>query len=228
VKVFTIIFIQKFLVNLAWLVIFPLVLFFVLAQLFVPVFYHLENIIYTNEKLNQTIVSQGFHAEVDSKTIDFKGQTYSASKIAGVSLDYRAVVLDEYFRLNNSPLEGLGKEFVEKCNYYNAPFDCTTLPAIAWVETSLCNYPPAHAQRNCWGFGGSGENRIWFNSYEDAIDLITDRLVNAYGSSYMQNPATMQYTYCGAHCHSWGNSVQAERIKISNLSVNMGYPKLIN
>ena len=162
----------------------------------------------------------------------FNASVYSTGKSAvlGVNYsttDYRSLVLDEFFKRNNSPLQGFGKDFVVSCNKYDAPYDCTTLSAIAYVETRLCTSPTSHEQRNCWGFGGSGKNRITFSSYPEAIDLITNRLVNAYGSKYMTNPKLMQHTYCGPNCNAWGGAVQSMRYQINSLALEMGYPALI-
>jgi hypothetical protein len=144
------------------------------------------------------------------------------------TIDYRAIVLNEFFRRNGSPLQGFGADFVAACDKYGAPFDCTTLPAIGYVETRLCNVPQsAHIQKNCWGWGGSGKNRITFKSYTEAINVITEKLVNAYGVKYMLDPKLMQKTYCGQHCNTWGGSVQSIRYEIDNLAKQMGYPALI-
>ncbi len=143
-----------------------------------------------------------------------------------VGVDYRAVVLDEYFRRNNSPLYGLGKEFVNACDAYGAPEDCTTIAAIAYVETGLCTYRPSQLQKNCWGFGGAGENRIHFSSYSEAITYVTSKVVKGYGGEYMQNPEWMARTYCGAHCNKWGAGVQQQRNVINNLALELGYKEL--
>jgi hypothetical protein len=141
--------------------------------------------------------------------------------------DYRAIVLDEYFKRNNSPLYGLGKNFVEACDKYNAPKDCTTLPAIGFVETGLCTYKPSQGQKNCWGWGGSGPNRIIFDDYPQAIDTITRRLVAGYGNNFISQPIRMQYIYCGPNCHSWGNGVEQQRKVMNNIAKELGYPPML-
>lgn len=220
-----VIYIKSFLNIFFWYVLTPITLFLVTAPITFPIVYALEN------KVEIQIINFSSN-DLEFSSIDSTYDvSFSRKEVKGVNTavqarDYRALVLDEYFRQNGSPLEGLGDVFIEKCEKYDAPYDCTTLPAIAHVETGLCNYGPAQVQKNCWGFGGAGVNRIYFDSYEDAIDLITDRLVNSYGPEYMTDPVSMQYTYCGAHCDKWGGHVQNQRIVINNLSVKMGFPKL--
>lgn len=207
-----------------WLIVLPVFILVSILPVALPIVYSLEA-----EVVNNNIAIQSKHLDVKSlsqaKTkvdiVRFESQLDSGTS------DYRAIVLDEYFKRNNSPLLGYGQVFVDACNRYNAPYDCSTLPAIAYVETRLCTLDLSAAQRNCWGFGGSGPNRIWYKTYDDAIDMITDRLVNAYGPSYMVDPSSMQKTYCGQHCNSWGPAVQQQRYAINRLAIEMGYPPLI-
>jgi len=139
-------------------------------------------------------------------------------------IDYRAYVLDEYFRAHNSPLYGTGKLFVESCNKYGAPRDCTTVAAIAHAETDLCRYHTSAAYYNCWGFGGGGEHRIYFANWGESIDLVTDRLVNAYGIKYMIDPSLMETTFCGSEpgCTNWGSRVKYYMKKISDFPIGLG------
>ena len=143
------------------------------------------------------------------------------------SSDYRIYVLKKYFERYNSPLVTFASDFVAACDKYKAPDDCTTIPAIAFVETKLCTAGLSAEQKNCWGFGGSGKNRIYFNTYNQAIDFVTKTLVKGYGNYSLENPIRMQYVYCGAHCHNWGVGVQSSRKEISKLSEQLGYPKLL-
>lgn len=140
--------------------------------------------------------------------------------------DYRAFVLDKYFAIYNSPLMGYGSQFVTACDKFKAPKDCTLVASIAFVETKLCTQGLSLAQYNCWGWGGSNENRIWFKSFPDAIDTVTSKLVSGY-AGVINNPEAMQSTYCGPHCGSWGSSVTRERNRINNLAKNFNLPPLM-
>lgn len=142
--------------------------------------------------------------------------------------NFREIVFEEYFKRNNSPLQGYAKNFVSACEIYKAPEDCTVVIAIAKVETDLCKYLPSQSQKNCWGFGGAGPNRYLFVSYDVGINLVTNRLVNGYGPEYMVNPNAMEMTYCGPResCRVWGDNVQSVMDDLEQLSIQLGFPSL--
>lgn len=192
----------------------PLVIEILLQWKFVPVAKQKNN-------SNQVeLINQETNNTFTTKTTSVKGA------ITSRNIDFRAVVLNKFFERNKSPLQGYGENFIQACEKYNAPSDCTTIPAIAFVETHMCKSPLSDAQKNCWGYGGSGENRIWFGSYEQSIDTITKNLMQYYGEENLQDPKKMQYYYCGSHCDNWGDAVNSVRNDISELSQELGYPKL--
>lgn len=142
--------------------------------------------------------------------------------------DFRIKVLDTYFEKNNSPLQGHGRDFLKACERYGAPYDCTLLPAIGYIETRLCTLAASDRQKNCWGWGGAGENRVVFPDYPTAIDEITKKLMTIpfYGTEFFNNPVHSQFYYCGQHCDKWGGYVQQARQDINMLSQELGYRKL--
>ncbi|MFQ5493522.1 MAG: hypothetical protein ACE5DX_05180 [Candidatus Dojkabacteria bacterium] len=219
--------VNKYFRRMFWYLGLPFLAFLISVPFVLPLLYSVE----TGFRLGAVVRPQTTSGENFSVVLtepDLIGVDNSGNNSLRLgNKDYRAVVLDEYFRRHESPLYGHGVTFVEACDKWGAPFDCTTLPGIAYFETRLCTFIFSHKQRNCWGFGGSGPNRMWFDSYADAIDLITDRLVNAYGPEYMTDPKTMQYVYCGPTCHNWGAIVQGQRYEINSLAIEMGYPPLI-
>lgn len=143
--------------------------------------------------------------------------------------DYRAFVFDAYFAEHNSPLHGYGRNFVEACDKYGAPHDCTTLLAIGWVETRNCTLDLSFEQRNCWGWGGAGENRVIFEDFDESIDYVIEKLMTLpfYGTEFMNDPVVGQFYYCGKHCNKYGSYVQKERERISDFAVELGFPPLI-
>lgn len=141
--------------------------------------------------------------------------------------DFRAFVLDKYFEKYNSPLFGYGKYFVNACDKYGSPYDCTFLPAIAYVETKLCTKALSYYQYNCWGWGGSGDNRIVFKTFPEAIDTITKGMVNGYGVNNLNNPYVLVSNYCGPNCNPyWASSVEREQKAIDSLAKSLGLPAL--
>lgn len=148
--------------------------------------------------------------------------------IVNNDFDFRIKVLDTYFERNKSPLHGQGKTFLIACEKYSAPYDCTLLPAIAYIETRLCTLAASDRQKNCWGWGGAGENRVVYKDYETAIDDITKNIMTIpfYGEKFFNDARVAQFYYCGAHCDKWGTYVNQSREDINNLSIELGYQKL--
>lgn len=140
-------------------------------------------------------------------------------------VDVRAFVLDQYFLENQSPLYGTGKIFVETCDRLGAPKDCRVVAAIARAETDLCKYHTSASYYNCWGFGGAGPHRIYFKSWEESINRVTNSLVNSYGLEYMINPSLMERTFCGWEpgCTGWGNRVKYHMKIIDEYPLKLGF-----
>jgi len=139
--------------------------------------------------------------------------------------DYRAAVLDIYFANNGSPLAGQGSLIIQMCDKYALPKDCTLIPAIAYAETKLCTTGISNAQYNCWGWGGSGENRIMFVSYQDSIENIAKGLHNGYGA-ILNRPDLIAPHYCGSACTNWITAVIKQQAEINNLAFRLGFPSL--
>lgn len=151
------------------------------------------------------------------------GKSTEKVQVDATTYNYRARVFDLYFRENDSPLEGQGQTFIEACKQYGAPSDCTLLPAIARVETDFCKTDISASQFNCWGYGGSGENRIIYSSFEESIDNITKRLMDGYGEGFFNNPEIGELYYCGRHCNRWGDHVIVAQNDLKNYARSLGY-----
>lgn len=150
-----------------------------------------------------------------------------AVSIEITSQDRRAVVLEAYFSKFSSPLAGYGDLIVENCDKYGFPSDCTLLVAIAYTETKLCNDNITAKQFNCWGWGGSGTNRVIYSNFDEAIEKISRDMSRGY-SAYLKRPDLMSRTYCGAHCGNWANAVTDQQNAIHRLAREMGIYNLGN
>jgi hypothetical protein len=134
----------------------------------------------------------------------FQGQTPLGRKVRSDVgfVDLRILTLEDFFNSYNSPLAPHADEFIEASDRYGVE-NWQLLPAIGMAETRGCQTGLSHEQRNCWGWGGSEPNRWVFNSYEDAIDIITARMIKGYSNKYL-NAKDIQPTYCGSTCMQWG------------------------
>ena len=139
--------------------------------------------------------------------------------------DYRAFVLDKYFEINKSPLKGFGSEFIVACDKYGLSKDCSVIPAIAFFETRLCTLALSAKQFNCWGFGGSNENRIIFKDFTESIDYVTRTLAHGYGNNLFI-PENIASTYTGNEDTNWATSVNQQRVVIQNIASTYNLPGL--
>lgn len=171
------------------------------------------NLDYKIMEKKQNVLGKSSDVKSDNLFTEFSINTYN----------YRARVFDLYFKQNNSPLYGWGESFSAACDKYGAPHDCTLLPAIAKVETNLCKTGISESQHNCWGFGGSGSNRIVYENFDQAVDEITRRLMIGYTSRFFEDPEYGELTYCGAHCYTWGDKVKSSQNEIKNFAQINGY-----
>ena len=78
------------------------------------------------------------------------------------------------------------------------------------------------------GWGGAGENRIIYNSFEEHIYTATDVLVNQYGIEYMDDPRLMEKVFCGPQeeCIGWGNRILHFMREIDDFSESLGVGRL--
>ncbi len=112
--------------------------------------------------------------------------------------DLRVLTLEDYFNHYKSPLSEYSDDFIEASEKYKID-NWQLLPAIAIAETNGCQTGESFEQKNCWGWGGAGNNRVVFDSFEQAIDIISSRMIRTYGNDRM-NARDIQSTYCGTWC----------------------------
>lgn len=162
---------------------------------------------------------------INDSFTNFKDYKKITSDIGFV--DLRILALKDYFRYYNSPLEDYADDFILASEKYQMD-NWQLLPAIALAETLGCRTGISHAQRNCWGWGGSGSNRVEFPSYDVAIDFITYRMVKGYTNKYL-NAKDIQNTYCGQTCAKWGyrwaRGVNYYVIKINDFGEKYSLPR---
>lgn len=145
------------------------------------------------------------------------------AQVSAQFTSFQGYLFDEYLEAQNSPLAGHGEDFVQACADYETPKDCTLLIAISRIETGYCTTDISAQQFNCWGFGGSGPNRILYSSFEESIDEITRRLMEGYGTRFFENPNNGALFYCGRHCVKWGDYVLEEQIRLKNYLRDNGF-----
>jgi hypothetical protein len=187
----------------------------------ITIIYNFENKLQAQSNNDVKFAEYTFLTDINSQSPK-KEVIYSGA----ISNDIRINVLEKYFE--GSPLSGTANLFVEACDHFGAPKDCTTVAAIAKHETDLCRYYTSAQTHNCWGFGGPGVYRVKFNSFKEGIFKVTDVLVNQYGIEYMLDARKMEKVFCGPQdeCIGWGSRINFFMDQINKLSIQMGYPSL--
>lgn len=151
------------------------------------------------ESIEQLIISNNSNHNV--KGIYTKSPKETIQSDVGF-VDLRILTLEDFFNHYGSPLADYSDEFIESVEKYDVN-NWQLLPAIAIAETNGCQTGTSYEQRNCWGWGGSGDNRWEFYTFEEAIDFITRSMIRGYGNERM-NAKDIQSSYCGATCIPYG------------------------
>jgi len=181
--------------------------FIILVFIYEPV---ISNVIYNDNKHYQTYENQNpnklsieemlYKNNINIKGVSTSNINYIRSDVGYT--DLRVITLEEFFNSYKSPLAEYSDDFIEACERYSVN-NWQLLPAIAIAETNGCQTGISFEQKNCWGWGGAGNNRWEFNSFEEAIDQITSRMIRTYGNNRM-NAKDIQSTYCGMWCMVYG------------------------
>ena len=86
-------------------------------------------------------------------------------------LEVKVKAIDDYFRLHDMPLSGMGKKMVEESEKND--LDWRLLPAVAVRESTGGKYDCVKVKNNPFGWGSC---KINFNSIEEAIETVAMNL----------------------------------------------------
>ncbi len=132
--------------------------------------------------------------------------------------DMRVKALKNVLERHNSPLADQAANFVKYADEYG--IDWKLLPAISGLESSFGIHLMAGSY-NAYGWGGG---RIYFESWEDGIRVISKALKERYGVGEEANPWSIGPTY--AESTTWAvrvnifmNEINEEYLKLSTFSV---------
>lgn len=126
------------------------------------------------------------------------------SQIDIESSDARISALDEFFAKYNSPLKGHAKTIVNEADRYG--IDYRLLPAIAMQESTLCKKMIKDSY-NCWGFGIYDKKVTKFESYDQAIKVISATLAKKYVQKGFVNPDEIVTKYTPNDNGRWSEVV---------------------
>lgn len=134
------------------------------------------------------------------------------------ALDMRVKALKNVFARHNSPLVDEAANYVKYADMYGV--DWKLLPAISGLESSFGLHLHS-GSHNAYGWGGG---RIYFETWEDGIRVITKALHERYGVGEEADPWSIGPTY--AESTTWAvrvnrfmNEINEEYLKLSTFSV---------
>ncbi len=122
--------------------------------------------------------------------------------------DSRLIILKKYLSQFNSPLIDHAQDFLDASDTYRV--DWRLVPAIAGVESTFGRsipggHDPKSTSYNGWGWGVYGDQVIRFNSWRDAIFVVTKGLKNNYLDKGLTDPFLINKKY--ASDPEWGSTL---------------------
>jgi len=138
-------------------------------------------------------------------------QTTGQAIIISVSAreDDRAEKLERFLRSKNSPLAGQASLLVKKADEND--LDWRLLAAISGIESSFGTIQPENSH-NAWGWGGG---YIYFDSWEEAIIVISDSLGERWAKKGGRDHWQLSKSYCPPNWYKWSMAVDKLMKEIS-------------
>lgn len=121
-------------------------------------------------------------------------ETVSPSTISYrlISADARPIIIKNYLKKYNSPLEPHYQKIITISDKYS--LDYRLLVAIAQQESNLCKVIPPNSH-NCWGYGIYGDQVIRFDDYPQALETVAQTLKTKYLDQGLNTPEEIMAKY---------------------------------
>lgn len=129
------------------------------------------------------------------------------------SSDARIMALEAFFEKYQSPLMGHAQMIVDEAD--KNKIDYRLLPAIAMQESTLCK-KVIKDSNNCWGFGIYGGKVTKFESYNQAIKVISSTLAKKYIQKGYVSPEEIVQKYTPSDTGKWSSVVGLMMEKLTN------------
>jgi hypothetical protein len=123
-----------------------------------------------------------------------------------IAADGRPEILKNYLHTVNSELEPYAELMVKTADKYNLDFRLLT--AIAIKESGACRVIPPESH-NCWGWGIHSAGTLGFDSYEEAIEIVSKGLKDNYINKGYITPDQIMTKYAHKDSTTWGPDVSA-------------------
>lgn len=131
---------------------------------------------------------------------------YPSQTIDLHTADARVPIIKNYLSKFGSPLTPYAQKIVEEAD--KVGIDFRLLTAIARQESNLCKYSP-EGTYNCWGWGIHKAGTLGFESYEEAIEVVSLGLKQKYISMGLTTPEEIMSKYTPSSNGSWAYGVSS-------------------
>lgn len=135
------------------------------------------------------------------------------SSVVVETTDARVKALESFFARYNSPLQGHAQTIVDEAD--KNKLDYRLLPGIAMQESTLCKKIIKDSY-NCWGFGIYGKKVTRFDSYDQAIAVISSTLAKKYIQQGFTNPDEIVQKYTPSDTGRWPTVVNLIMQKLTD------------
>lgn len=131
---------------------------------------------------------------------------YPSESFTLATADARVPIIHSYLSKYGSPLAPHAEKIVTEAD--KAGIDFRLLTAIARQESNLCKYAPEDTY-NCWGWGIHKRGTLGFESFDEAIEVVSLGLKQKYIAEGLVTPEEIMSKYTPSSNGSWAQGVQA-------------------
>jgi len=137
----------------------------------------------------------------------------SQIRTAVLGADARPVTIDAYLERYQSPMQGYGNFIVNTAD--DVGLDPYLIVAIAQQESNLCKIIPDDSH-NCWGWGIHKDGTLKFESFEIAIQTVTQGIKEKYIDKGYDTPLKIMGKYTPNSQGSWAAGVNQFLAELSS------------
>ena len=128
--------------------------------------------------------------------------------------DVRPVLIERFLARYNSPMIGMGEEFVSAADKNS--LDWRLLPALAFQESNLGKKIPKGSYNPFGWTVYSGKNSgTYFDNWEQAINIVAARMKTNYIDQGFSTPETIVIRYTSSNNPTWVFAVRSAMEEIS-------------
>lgn len=154
-------------------------------------------------------------ARIPKKVPEFTSVAFIGREV-GTNREERVEALREFLETQKSPMVEDADTFVDVAEKYG--LDYRLLPAIACMESS-CGKKIIPGSYNPFGWGIYGKNAIYFNSFEEAIEVVGKGISEKYVARGLDTPEKIAPVYTPPNPVNWRNGVNFFISKIDDPKV---------